>query len=418
MVAKIMIGKSIRGILHYNENKVSEGEAKLILASGFAGEIEHMTFDHKLQRFQRLTELKPSVKTNALHISLNFDSSEQVSSAKMQAIAIAYMERIGFGDQPFLVYRHNDAGHQHLHIATTSIQRDGTSIDLHNIGRSPSEQARKAIEIEFDLVKAESKGFKQEPGIRPADLEQIKYGRQSTKKQISNVLAGVINNYRFTSIAELNAVLKQFNVMADRGREDTEMFKKNGLIYSMLDKDGNKIGVPIKASAFYAKPTLNNLERKFEKNKELRKPHKSDLIARIDKVLLNYQNLTRATLADELRKQGTSLVLRENNDGRIYGVTFVDHQKKVVFKGSDLNKRYSANAISAILGSEDKPRVFLNPQKELRTYLNTTLEAQSKTYLEPAANTGLLDELLGKSIPDYLPNIKRKRKKRRRGLTL
>ncbi|WP_316753322.1 relaxase/mobilization nuclease domain-containing protein [Pedobacter gandavensis] len=418
MVAKIVIGKSIRGILHYNENKVSEGEAKLILASGFAGEIEKMSFDNKLKRFQHLTELKPSVKTNALHISLNFDSSENIGSAKMQMIAIAYMERIGFGDQPYIVYRHNDAGHQHLHIATTSIQRGGECIDLHNIGRLQSEPARKAIEIEFDLVKAESKVFKQEPGIRPADLEQIKYGKQSTKRQISNVLSGVINSYMFTSVTELNAILRQFNVTADRGQEDSEMFKKKGLIYSMLDKNGDKVGVPIKASAFYAKPTMSNLEQKFEKNKEKRKPYKSDLIARIDKVLLKYQTFTRTTLISELQKQGINLAIRENNEGRIYGITFVDHQNKVVFKGSDLDKRYSANAISKVIGSEDKLRAFLKPSNASRAYLNTNTDVHVKTYLEPVASTNLLDDLLGKSLPEYMPNIKRKRKKRRRGLTL
>lgn len=418
MVAKIVIGKSIRGILHYNENKVSEGEAKLILASGFAGEIEKMSFDNKLKRFQHLTELKPSVKTNALHISLNFDSSENISSTKMQMIAIAYMERIGFGDQPYIVYRHNDAGHQHLHIVTTSIQRDGECIDLHNIGRVQSEPARKAIEIEFDLVKAESKGLKQQPGIRTADLEQVKYGRQPTKRQISNVLASVIDSYKFTSIAELNAVLQQFNVTADRGQEESEMFKKKGLIYSMLDKNGVKVGVPIKASAFYAKPTLNNLERKFEKNKEKRKPYKSDLIARIDKVLLKYQTLTRTTLISELQKQGIKLAIRENNEGRIYGITFVDHQNKTVYKGSDLDKRYSANAISKVIGSGDKLRAFLKPSDASRAYLNINTDAHVKTYLEPAASTNLLDDLLGKSPPEYMPNIKRKRKKRRRGLTL
>ncbi|MBB5638342.1 hypothetical protein HDE68_004271 [Pedobacter cryoconitis] len=107
MVAKISIGRSIRGILHYNENKVIDGEAKLILPSGFAGEVENMSFEHKLKRFEHLTILKQSVKTNAPHISLNFHTSENIDDAKMQDIAIAYMESIGFGDQPFLVYKHN-----------------------------------------------------------------------------------------------------------------------------------------------------------------------------------------------------------------------------------------------------------------------------------------------------------------------
>lgn len=320
-----------------------------------------------------------------------------------------------FGDPITVMWK--GAGHL-AYIATTNIQRCGNPINLHNIGRLQSEIARKAIEIEFDLVKAESKGFKQEPGIRPADLEQIKYGRQPTKRQISNVLSGVVDSYRFTSIAELNAVLRQFNVTADRGQEDSEMFKKKGLIYSMLDKNGNKVGVPIKASAFYTKSTLYHLERKFERNKEKRKPYKSDLIARIDKVLLKYQKLTRATLTDELRKQGINLVIRENNDGRIYGMTFVDHKNKVVFKGSDLDKRYSANALSSVIGSDDRLRAFLKPSNASGTYLNTNTEAKIKTYLEPAPNTNLLDNLLGRSLPEYLPNTKRKRKKKRRGITL
>lgn len=240
MVAKIVIGKSIRGILHYNENKVAEGEAILILASGFAGDTERMSFNNKLQRFENLTSLKPSVKTNALHITLNFDSSEKIDNAKMQQIAIAYMERIGFGDQPFLVYRHNDVAHQHLHIATISILRNGIPIDVHNIGRDISEPARKAIEKEFDLVVAESRKFKPEPGIKPVDPEKIKYGHIPTKRAISNIVTAVMNTYKFTSLAEYNVVLKQFNVISDRGKEENEMFQKKGLIYFLLDTQGNK----------------------------------------------------------------------------------------------------------------------------------------------------------------------------------
>jgi len=418
MVARIKIGTSIRGILHYNENKVGEGEAKLILASGFAGEIENMTFHNKLQRFEHLTELKPTVKTNAIHISLNFHSSEKISSSKMQGIAIAYMEKIGFGDQPFLVYRHNDAGHQHLHIATTSIQRNGEAINLHNIGRTLSEPARKSIEKEFDLIFAESKKFKQEAGIKAEDLEKAKYGRSSTKKQISNVLAAIVGNYKYASIAELNAVLRQFNVTADRGKVDTEMFAKKGLIYSLIDKDGNNVGVPIKASAFYSKPTFRNLEKKFDTNKENRKPFKPALIKKINGIATKYERLTIQTLKAELNKENVELVLRMSEQGRIYGATFIDHTYKAVFNGSDLGKAYSGNAISQIISSTDQLRSYLKPSVNPTTYLNPTSGQTNQTYLEPNSTTNFLDELLGKSQPDYMPGIRRKKKKRNRGLTL
>ncbi len=56
------------------------------------------------------------------------------------------MSKIGFGDQPYLVYQHFDARHPHIHIVTTNIKSDGSRIKTHNIGRNQSERARREIE--------------------------------------------------------------------------------------------------------------------------------------------------------------------------------------------------------------------------------------------------------------------------------
>lgn len=417
MVAKIKIGKSIGGILHYNENKVTEGVAKLILASGFAGEVENMDFEHKLKRFEHLTTLKPSIKTNALHISLNFHSSENIDDIKIQDIAITYMESIGFGDQPFLVYRHNDAAHQHIHIVTTSIQRNGAPIKTHNIGSLVSEPARKKIEKDFNLVIAENKRFSPEPGIKPIDQSIVIYGRLPTKKSISNVLSTVIGSYKYTSLAELNAVLKQFNVVADRGAEETETYKKKGLIYSIIDEHGKKLGVPIKSSSFYSKPTLQNLEKRYEKNSELRKPLKHDLLKRINKVLESYQSITKNTLIIELKKVGVNLILRTNEQGRIYGTTFVDHINKTVFNGSDLGKLYSANILSQRISTNDIIKTYLAPLNGQNGYLKSNTDQQFKPCLFPIQTTTIsIGDIFGKPEIDYNP-MPNKRKKRKRGLT-
>lgn len=420
MVAKIKIGKSIRGILHYNEHKVIGGDARLILASGFAGEVENMDFEHKLKRFEHLTALKPSVKTNALHISLNFHSSENINDTKMQDIAIAYMDSIGFGDQPFLVYRHNDAAHEHIHIATTSIQRNGKPIKTHNIGRLVSEPARKKIERDFNLVIAESRKYSLEPGIKPIDQTTITYGRLPTKKSINNVLSAVVGSYKYTSLAELNAVLKLFNVVADRGNEETEMYKKKGLIYSIINQHGEKIGVPIKSSSFYSKPTLQNLEKRYDKNSELRKPAKHELIKRINKVLNSYQSITKNTLVSELKKEGISLILRMNEQGRIYGTTFVDHINKAVFNGSDLGKLYSANALSLMIGSFDANKTYLKPLKRPDSYLKSSKGSSLQSNLNSIQTASLsLGDIFGKPEIDYGPMPKKKKKKKRnQGITL
>lgn len=421
MVARIITGKSIRGILHYNENKVEQKEAHLILASGFAIDIEAIGMEQKLRRFEQRTILNTAVKTNAVHISLNFDSEDQLDDRKMQQIAADYMERIGFGEQPYLVYRHSDAAHTHVHIATTNIQADGNRIDMHNIGRDKSEPARKDIEREYKLVVAEGREASNTIGIRPADIEKAIYGKHLSKRAITNIVNAVARTYKFTSISEFNAALKQFNVTADRGSEETEMFRKKGLIYSLLDSNGNKIGIPIKASAIYRKPTLANLESKFQRNLEKRKPYRDDLKQRIDRVLLKYESVTPATLEAELKRQGIYLLLRKNTEGFIYGATFVDNKHRTVFNGSQLGKAYSARAIAGKLGNLDKAKVYLKHEQQT-AYLKPKEESLSildksggTDYLSASLpETSLLRNLLGTPQMDQQPTVRKRRKKKKR----
>src|SRR5690606_2785542 len=225
----------------------------------------------------KITMLNGWVKTNALHITLNFDAQDRLDDTKLQQIATNYMERIGFGDQPYLVYRHSDAAHSHVHIATTNIKADGGRIDIHGIGRTLSEPARKEIEKQYGLVEAEGRQLSNTLGIKPADIEKAIYGKSLTKRSITNSVNAVVRTYKFTSLAEFNAVLRQFNVTADRGREHTAMFQKNGLLYSIINEKSEQVGVPIKASSIYGKPTLANLEKKFVHGKERRKPYREPL---------------------------------------------------------------------------------------------------------------------------------------------
>jgi hypothetical protein len=253
MVARISAGRSISRMLNYNEKKVQQGKAELIDAVHFGKELKDLSFRNKQRRFEILQEKNENVKTNAVHISLNFDTSEKPGKEKLQQIAAAYLHKMGFANQPYLVYQHFDAGHPHIHIVTTNIKEDGKRIDLHNIGRNQSEKARKEIESEFQLVRAESKKQNARQELQPINVLRVNYGKTETKKAIALVLNYVIDTYKYTSLHELNAVLRLYNIVADRGSEDSRIYQKRGLVYRVLDEHGNKIGTPIKASAFYNK---------------------------------------------------------------------------------------------------------------------------------------------------------------------
>nr|WP_026260403.1 relaxase/mobilization nuclease domain-containing protein [Segetibacter koreensis] len=69
--------------------------------------------------------LNKNVRRNSAHISLNFDPSENSSSVKLTDMAQTYMDEIGLGKQPYLVYQRQDAGHPHLLIVTIKVREDG-----------------------------------------------------------------------------------------------------------------------------------------------------------------------------------------------------------------------------------------------------------------------------------------------------
>jgi len=220
MVVRITSPHSLQRALNYNEQKCQQEKAVCIFAGNYLLEANQMNFHQKMERMQDLiARNERTKKSNTLHISLNFDPSEKMAAGKLTQIAQAYMKKIGFSSQPYLVYQHDDAGHPHIHILTTSIQPDGKRIDTYNIGRNQSEKARKELEKNFGLIPAQGKKAAQAAGIRPIDVQKVFYGKSETHRSISNVLNAVINHFKYTSLAELNAILRQYNVEADRGRE-------------------------------------------------------------------------------------------------------------------------------------------------------------------------------------------------------
>jgi hypothetical protein len=398
----------MRGAIAYNESKVAKGDAELIHASKFGLAIDKLTGHQMLQRFNSLFRLNPRVKTNTVHISLNFDPSERLGNINLTEICRAYMDKIGFGHQPYLLYRHDDAAHPHVHIVTTNIQSNGRRINLHNIGRIRSETARKEVENDFGLVKAEGRR-KEKQTVKEATAAS--YGTTETKKGIANVVKGVVRDYKFTSFAELNSVLKHFNVAVVRGHANTDMFKKNGLVYSLL-KNGTRVGVPIKASSIDRQVTYQFLVEHFKLNRVTRKPFQKSTCSRV-KNALEKSNQSISRFENLLREADITPAWAFNKDGHIFGVTFLDHKHKVVFKGSDLGNDLTANKILAHLSSTSH-------HNKIDTYLqNRTANDQAVFNISaPTTGKGMIESLLtpldnNAATGPITKNRKRKRKNRK-----
>ncbi|WP_413999148.1 relaxase/mobilization nuclease domain-containing protein [Flavobacterium sp. W1B] len=422
MVTIIKTSHSIRSILNYNENKVKAGVAECIGAGNYPVDVDKMSDAIKLNRFIKRLELNENAKRSSVHISLNFDPSENHSKEKLMAITNTYMEKIGFGKQPYLVYQHHDAGHPHVHVVSINIEWDGKRIDLHHLGIRKSEPARKEIEELFGLVKAEGRKKKEDFNLKPISMSKVQYGKIESKKALANVLNMVLNEYKFSSLPELNAVLKQYNVLADRGSENSKIFLTNGLVYRILDEQGKPIGVPIKASDFYFKPTLKFLEEKFKVNEIRRIPDKLRVKNIIDKALLRDRVISTNELVKLLEKEGIHSVFRRSSQGQLYGITYIDHTTKNVFNGSSLGKQYSAKAIEErcelkIAGEEKRNQISEKlPHREI---LIDDLQYQKDSLSIPDLVKALNVIIQAEYSSDYMPNQLKntRKKKKRRGLS-
>lgn len=422
MVAVIKTGSSIRRIFLYNENKVMRGVAECLAAINYPMDAQEMTAAMRLNRLLQQTALNSKVTRNSVHISLNFDPSDKdLSPERLVEIAKVYMAGIGFAAQPFLIYQHHDAAHPHIHLLSTKVRSDGSRIDMHNIGRHQSEKIRQFIELNFHLIKAEDSKLKTTHRPKSIDVTKVHYGTSQTKASIQNVLEAVLDTYNFSSLFQLNAILRQYHIIADRGSENSRSYRHQGLSFRLLDDQGIPVGVPIKASAFYNNPTLVNLKRRFKRNEASRKQLKIKSIHAISQVMQgNIRSL--AGLNSKLLQQGIQLLIRQNTNGDIYGLTYIDHKNRCVFNGSELGKSYSAKAILAkfMLHTEQPLRFKQLPHRNEKlvqpTLRPSEVNAFDRNYQLLLGNvTDMLNDLWYSSLPnEYLPYPWRASKKKRK----
>jgi hypothetical protein len=324
------------------------------------------------------------------------------------------MERIGFGDQPYLVYEHRDAHHPHLHIVTTTIKPNGRAIGLYGIGKFKSNPARIQIEKDYGLVVAGGrKAFEQEliPG---ASIEKARYSEKGTCAEIARVVAAVRSTYKLSSIQELNAVLRQFGVQADGGNAGTKLHEHKGLLFSLLDTQGKKTGVPIKASRLPGKPTLNNLQKQFAAGKKGREFFRHRVTGAVTAALAKKHCTSFDSFRSLLKPYGIVPVLSVVGGNTIL---YLDNNKRCVFDARDLAGTPSPDVLAARLSSNlaDESKKDLSPHAANRPGPVTGASANSLQNV-PSSPTPekLVDALLGSDARYEAPDPYRKKKKRKR----
>lgn len=340
MVAKINVGSSLYGALAYNGEKINEGQGRLLLT--------HKIFDDGTGTFdiRRAAEdfarcMPPQVRTSkpVVHISLNPHPDDRLDDTELTAIAEEYLARLGYGDQPYAVFKHEDIDRHHLHIVTLCVDGQGKKIGDSFIRRR-SKNITRALEQKYGLHTAERKLQIQHEPPRRVDA-----AAGDVKKQIGNVLKGISGRYKFQTLGEYRALLALYNATVEECRGEVRGREYGGFVYSALDGEGNKAGTPIKASRFGKRYGYEAFGRWCAASKEQIKERKLGDMTKATAMAALRRTKDRAEFITLLRTKGVDVVLRETDTGRIYGATFIDHRTGCVLNGSRLGKELSANAL-------------------------------------------------------------------------
>lgn len=345
MIAKISATENLEGALGYNFKKVEKEEASILFAQNLYQNKEGTyTMAEVFADMESLIPKKCRTKKMVFHCSLNPHPDEKLSDETLMQIAKEYMEALGYGKQPYIVFKHCDIAREHIHIVSLRVDSEGKKIN-DRFEKRRSKQITDALEKRFGLIPSSKVSEK-----AVTETPKVDITKGNIKEQVASALRTVLKHYRFCSLGELNAILSAYNLAVEEVKTEFRGKKYNGLVYVPTNDKGGKISTPINASDIGRGVGYTAIQNRIQKSKQTIKP----LIPTIRKKVLQTMRTSPQTekeLRQRLEEQGLRVFIRKNESGRIYGITFIDDKVGVALNGSRLGKGYAANVFNAYLSN-------------------------------------------------------------------
>lgn len=411
MVANIRTGATVGGAVRYNEEKVNRGQAEVLFWNRMLDPFDtagRMSHERCMASFEPFLQANRRTTNTVFHVSLNPSPEDRLSDEQLGEIAREYMERMGYGEQPYIVFKHRDIAREHLHVVSLRIDREGRKLP-HDF------EARRSVEITRDL--------EQKYGLHPSvkgqelqdreELHKVDYPKGDVKQQVSSTVRSCLRHYRCASFGEWRTLLEAFNVSVEERTGTTEGRDYAGMIYGALTDDGYGIGTPFKSSRIGKDVGYEALQRYYERSKTaLKEPGAlNELREKIADGMVRCSS--RAEFCERLHDKGVDAIFRLNAAGRVYGVTFIDHEQGIVANGSLLGRNFSANAFEHQFHTEEKGRGVSRESSEQE-------RSSSKESFRPGPSIHPLDAITEladvQAYEEQQQVSKRKRKQRIRRL--
>ena len=394
MIAKISATENLGGALGYNFKKVEKEEASILLAQGLYQNKEGTyTMAEVFTDMQAVIPEKCRTKKMVFHCSLNPHPDEKLSNETLTQIAREYMETLGYGKQPYIVFKHNDIAREHIHIVSLRVDSEGKKIN-DKFEKRRSKQITDTLERKYNLIPSSKVNDKEE-----AETPKVDISKENIKEQVASALRMVLKHYKFCSLGELNAILSRYHLAVEEVKTEFRGKKYDGLVYVPTDDKGDKVGTPIHASDIGRGVGYTAVQNRMQKSKQNVKSQIPTIRNKVLQTMRTSPN-TEKELRQRLEEQGLRVVIRKNESGRIYGITFIDDKVGVALNGSRLGKGYAANIFNGY---------FSNPAHN--PFLDETLYGSPSVCLEPSPTVqpsqqdteegdNLVDELIENMVGD------------------
>lgn len=354
MIAKISNGTSMYGALAYNQDKVDEGQGRVLGTNIINQPLDgQFCINDCMKDFENWLPSHYRTENVVMHVSLNPHPDDRLTDQQLADIGEEYMRKLGYGSQPYIIFKHEDIDRHHIHIVSLRVDSDGKKID-DSYEHRRSKEITQQIEREYQLHPAEGTGHPQEKW----EFSPVDSSKGNLKHQISNVLTPLMDMYKFRTLGEYRALLSLYNITVEEVRGQAKGKDYTGLVYSALDGKGKKSGPPLKSSLFGKKPGYTSLASQMQEHALLFKsPEGKRKIAGCRSIIAGAMNTagTESEFRQQLRSRHLDVIFRRNESGRIYGVTFIDHENRLVLNGSQLGKEYSANKFNDWLANGIRP---------------------------------------------------------------
>lgn len=337
---------SCRPSLDYNEGKVLRGVAELIAYAN----MESTAREDVYALFERYERSRYYVAEKSFHASVNPSPDDACGEEQILGFISALMGRLGYGKQPYLVYRHFDIEREHYHIVSVRTDRDGRKINNWYERRKASAfMAEAARQYGFSVYGKGEHVRERKDMARGHAAERT--SRFDPRKEVLSQMRDIFRtalSYDHESFAQLSCILEHFGIRADlvqtgaspeitlqgtdrRGAPVTDVFPESSL------------GEPLYGKANEVWSACRGANRRRSRERE-----------RVRSLVGFAFGISRSEghFSNILNNKGVSVHLsRMEGTGDVFGVTFVDHSTRTVFKASELGGAFSVRMMAEAVES-------------------------------------------------------------------